>query len=394
MAEQVFVEEIGPVRRRMRNALIKAGILKTSERDVPLTLYTQDRRDRGLRVVGAMIDYVAPPLVRSIFQDDAPELAENSGRRVLRLIDRQIVARDENVCQLTFAAADNAKLTPWHAGAHIDLHLPSGRVRQYSLCGDPRREREYRIGVRRIPDGGGGSIEAHALEVGQFVEVSQPRNAFMMPLPGSASSKKKLRFIAGGIGITPILPMARLADRLGLEWSMLYSGRHRSSLPFLDEVEAFGHRAMIRTDDEHGLPVPEELLAGVDGDTAVYVCGPPPMIETIRRGIGPDASVELHYERFSPPPVVNGTPFQAVLARSGEVVEVAADESALAAIRRVKPNVGYSCQQGFCGTCVQRVLGGEVDHRDSTLTDQQRARGDMLVCVSRSKDGGRLTLDL
>ncbi|MGL6236062.1 MAG: PDR/VanB family oxidoreductase [Segniliparus sp.] len=392
--KEIGMEEIGPVRRRVRNALIQSGILKTSSRDVPLTLYTQDRRDRGLRVIGAVIDYLAPPLVRSIFQDDAPELAENSGRRVLRLIDRQIVARDDNVCQLTFAAADNAKLTPWHAGAHIDLHLPSGRVRQYSLCGDPRREREYRIGVRRIADGGGGSIEAHALEVGQFVEISEPRNAFMMPLPGSASAKKKLRFIAGGIGITPILPMTRLADRLGLEWSMLYTGRHKDSLPFLDEVEAFGPRARVRTDAEHGLPSPEELLDGVDGDTAVYVCGPPPMIETIRRGVGADSSVELHYERFSPPPVVNGSAFEAVLGRSGEVVEVGADESVLTALRRVKPNVGYSCQQGFCGTCSQRVLDGAVDHRDSTLTDLQREQGQMLVCVSRSKDGGRLTLDL
>lgn len=394
MAEQVFVEEVGPVRRRVRNALAQAGILKTSAQEVPPTLYTQDRKDRGLRVVGAMIDYVGPSLVRGVFQDGEPELEENSGRRVLRLIDRQIVARDDNVCQLTLAAADNAKLTPWHAGAHIDLHLPSGRVRQYSLCGDPRREREYRIGVRRIPDGGGGSIEAHSLEVGQFVEVSQPRNAFMMPLPGSSSAKKKLRFIAGGIGITPILPMVRLADRLDLDWSMLYTGRHRDSLPFLDEVAAFGPRAKVRTDDEHGLPVPADLLDGVDGDTVVYVCGPPPMIETIRRGVGTDPSVELHYERFSPPPVVNGSAFEAVLARSGEVVQVGAAESVLTALRRVKPNVGYSCQQGFCGTCAQRVVGGEVDHRDTTLTDRQREDGQMLVCVSRSKDGERLVLDL
>ena len=385
-------ERIGPVRKAVRDSLIRTGVLKTHAEDVPLGLYGTERKDLLMRFIGGALDYIAPLALLGNADEELLKLVATPNRKVMLVVDRRIVAEDDNVCQLTLAAPDGTKLRPWHAGAHIDIFLPSGRVRQYSLCGDPRREREYRIAVRRIPDGGGGSIEAHTLRVGDLVEISQPRNAFMMPLPGSASAKKKLRFVAGGIGITPILPMARLADRLCLDWSMLYTGRHKDSLPFLDEVTAFGPRAQVRTDAEHGLPSPADLLDGVDGDTAVYACGPPPMIETIRRGLGHD--VELHFERFSPPPVVNGVAFEAVLARSGEVVEVGATESALSAIRRVKPNVGYSCQQGFCGTCAQRVVDGEVDHRDSTLTEQQREQGQMLTCVSRSKDGGRLTFDL
>jgi ferredoxin-NADP reductase len=326
---------------------------------------------------------------------ELPEMPLAINRKAMVVADRRLVARDADVVQLTLTAPDGTKLREWHAGAHIDLHLPSGRMRQYSLCGDPRQEREYRIAVRRIPRGGGGSVEVHGLAIGQMVEISEPRNAFLMPLPGSGSQAEKLRFIAGGIGITPILPMARLAERLGVPWSLCYTGRHRDSLPFLDELLAFGEKVRVRTDDEHGLPTAAELLDGVDRRTAVYVCGPPPMIEAVRRSIPLAWGTELHVERFSPLPVVDGTPFELELARSGELVEVRGNQSALAALRAARPNVSYSCQQGFCGTCVQRVVAGDVEHRDNTLTDRQRELGQMLVCVSRAKSkGGRLVLDL
>jgi ferredoxin len=216
----------------------------------------------------------------------------------------------------------------------------------------------------------------------------------MMPLPGSASRAEKLRFIAGGIGITPILPMVRLADRQGVPWSLCYTGRSRDSLPFLDELLAFGDKVRVRTDDELGLPTAEELLDGVDGATAVYVCGPPAMTEKVRQAIPVDSGTEVHVERFSPLPVVDGKPFHLRL-RNGEVVPVAGDQSALAALRAARPNISYSCQQGFCGTCVQRVVAGEVDHRDHTLTDEQRRAGQILVCVSRAAPGEQhLVLDV
>jgi len=348
-----------------------------------------------IRLAGMAVPHFMSAVMRLGGDQELPELPLAVNRKAMVVADRRRVAQDEDVVQLTLVGPDGTKLPEWHAGAHIDLHLPSGRKRQYSLCGDPRQEREYRIAVRRIPGGGGGSVEVHGLVVGQIVEISEPRNAFMMPLPGSGSRAEKLRFIAGGIGITPILPMARLAERLGVPWSLCYTGRHRDSLPFLDELLAFGDKVRVRTDDEHGLPTAAELLDGVDARTAVYVCGPPPMMEAVRRNIPLDWGTELHIERFSPLPVVDGTPFELELARSGEVVGVGSDQSALAALRPARPDVSYSCQQGFCGTCVQRVLTGEVEHRDNTLTDRQRELGQMLVCVSRAKsEGGRLVLDL
>ena len=166
-------------------------------------------------------------------------------------------------------------------------------------------------------------------------------------------------------------------------------------MPFVDELLAFGDRVRVRTDAEHGLATAAELLDGVDGHTAVYVCGPPAMVEVVGRGIAADSGTELHVELFSPLPPVDGLPFELELAHSGEVVPVAANQSALAALRAVRPNLTYSCQRGFCGTCMQRVLHGEVEHRDNTLTEPQRELGQMLVCVSRAEhEGGRLVLDV
>ena len=147
----------------------------------------------------------------------------------LRVIGRQVVAHDQNVVALTLAAPDRRPLPAWHPGAHLDVHLPSGRVRQYSLCGDPAARDTYRIAVRRIPDGGGGSIEVHDLAVGATVTSNGPRNAFPLTVPGYGSPARRFRFIAGGIGITPILPMLGLAQQLGVEWSMVYVGRSRES---------------------------------------------------------------------------------------------------------------------------------------------------------------------
>jgi len=315
----------------------------------------------------------------------------------VRIVNREVVAYDENVIALTLAAADGGVLPSWHAGAHIDVLLPSGRMREYSLCGDTADREHYRIAVRRIPDGGGGSIEVHdALEVGDVVSIKGPRNAFPLAVPGHGSPARRIRFIAAGIGITPILPMLAVAERFGLDWSMIYTGRSADSIPFLDEVAKFGDRITIRTDDQHGLPTMSELVGPVpdsDADLAVYCCGPVPMLESLRRHLADRADIELHYERFSPPPVENGSPFTVTLASTGAQIPVAADESALAAIRRVMPSVPYSCQQGFCGTCKVRTLSGDIDHRDNILTEPEREAGTMLTCVSRSA-GGNLTLDL
>jgi ferredoxin-NADP reductase len=319
--------------------------------------------------------------------------ADCDSRIRLTVVDRRVVARDQDVVALTFRG-DGARLPSWHPGAHLDIELPSGRMRQYSLCGDPRSG-TYRIAVRRIPDGGGGSVEMHdALTVGATVRTHGPRNAFPLTLPGYGSPTVRLRFIAGGIGITPILPMLGYADHFGVDWSLIYVGRSLDSLPFLDEVAAFGPRVEIRTDDERGLPDAAELLGDCPGGTAVFACGPAAMLTAVRSRLSGRDDVELHFERFAAPPVVDGEPFAVSLAATGAEVHVGAEETLLAALRRSGVPAPYSCRQGFCGTCRTRVLSGAVDHRDTLLTDPERADGAMLICISRAAHGERLTLDL
>ncbi|GAB09509.1 putative oxidoreductase [Gordonia araii NBRC 100433] len=329
-----------------------------------------------------------------------PDTHAEDGILTVRIVARERVAFDENVVAVTFASADGGPLPRWYAGSHVDLLLPSGRIRQYSLCGDPADQSIYRIAVRRIPDGGGGSVEVHdELEIGDALSIRGPRNAFPLVLPGVADgtdpAAKHLRFVAGGIGITPILPMLSHAERLGYDWSMIYTGRSRESIPFLHELERYGDKITVRTDDEHGLPDADDLVGRLDGERpiALYCCGPVPMIDLLRAHLDGRRDLELHYERFSPPPVVGGSEFTVNLARSGTSTTVAAEESLLAALRRVHPGVPYSCQQGFCGTCRLRVVDGEPEHRDTLLSDDERTDGSILTCVSRCA-GTHLTLDL
>ncbi|OBI51639.1 ferredoxin [Mycobacterium kyorinense] len=320
---------------------------------------------------------------------------ENDQRIALTVVERRVVARDQDVVALTLAAADGAHLPPWRPGAHLDIQLPSGRLRQYSLCGDPDRRDVYRIAVRRIPDGGGGSLEVHdTLQLGAAAHTHGPRNAFPLTVPGYGSPTRRVRFIAGGIGITPILPMLGYAERLGVDWSMVYAGRSRDSLPFLDELAVFGDRVEVHTDDVHGVPTAARLLGDCADGTAVYACGPAPMLTMIRARLAGRDNVELHFERFAAPPVVDGDEFTARIASTGATVCVGAEETLLTALRRSGIAAPYSCQQGFCGTCRTRVLEGRVEHRDMLLTDPERADGMMLVCISRAPKSEQLLLDL
>jgi ferredoxin-NADP reductase len=309
----------------------------------------------------------------------------------LTVADRQVVAHDQDVIALTLVGEH---LPRWHPGAHIDIHLPSGLVRQYLLCGDPAIPDSYRIAVRRIPDGGGGSIEMHDLTVGASITTRGPRNAFPLTVPGYGSPARRFRFIAGGIGITPILPMLRLAQGRGVDWSMVYAGRSRDSLPFVDEVSRFGDRIQIRTDDVGGLPTATELLGDCPDGTAVYACGPAPLLTAIRSELVDRDNVELHFERFAAPPVVDGKEFTVPVASTGETVRVGADETLLSALNRAGVHASYSCQQGFCGTCRTRVLDGTAEHRDTLLTDPERDNEMMMICISRATEGSHLTLDL
>jgi ferredoxin-NADP reductase len=365
--------------------------LRQRYRQLPPSLFRRGRRDMMIGIAGAVISGVqaAARATRRI-----EPLTASDPWLALRVAGKQVVAHDQDVVALTLESVDGASLPRWHPGAHIDVRLPSGLLRQYSLCGDPAAGHRYRIAVRRIADGGGGSIEMHTLPTGATVMTQGPRNAFPLAVPGYGSPARRFRFIAGGIGITPILPMLRLAERRGVDWSMVYAGRHRDSLPFLDEVATYGERVRIRTDDVAGLPTAGELLGDCPGGTSVYACGPAPMLTAIRSALVCRDDVELHFERFAAAPVVDGTECSLRIASTGAEISVGKDETLLNALTRAGVQAPYSCQQGFCGTCRTRVLDGTVDHRDSLLTDPERMSGMMLVCVSRAADGSCLTLDL
>ncbi len=297
---------------------------------------------------------------------------------------RELLTPD--VVALTLSDPDGGLLPSWTPGAHIDVRLPSGRRRQYSLCGPPGRRTDYRIAVRRIADGGGGSIEMHdTFAVGDTLAFEGPRNAFYL-----VTDEQDVLFVIGGIGVTPILPMIRVAQQHGINWRAIYAGRSRDFMPLLDEVLAVdAERVTVWADDERGrFPTTDELLAGADPKTAVYVCAPTAMLEAVRRARDEHVDAPLHYERFSPPPVVDGIPFELELARSQSVLSVPANRSALAVMLDRDPATAYSCQQGFCGTCKVKVLGGEVDRRGRTVEGDD----EMLVCVSRGKSG-RVVID-
>ncbi|WP_183093245.1 PDR/VanB family oxidoreductase [Nocardioides stalactiti] len=340
--------------------------------------------DLFVRTVDAYRAIAVSPLGRALTR---PRPVRRTG------FDQDLVVHDlrleaEGVISLTLRAPDWSTLPFWRPGAHLDVFLPSGRQRQYSLCGDPDDPTRYRIAVRRIEDGGGGSREVHDdITVGDQLTVRGPRNAFRIA-PASG-----YLFVAGGIGITPILPMVRTAHRQGVPWRLIYTARSRASMPFLDELARYrSGEVVVLPDDEHGIPDVAALVDGVAEGHATYLCGPPQMAAAAHRALAARGGrSELHTERFSARPVVDGTEFTARLARTGTSVTVAADETLLAAVRRARPDVTYSCQQGFCGTCKVAVLSGDVDHRDTTLLDSQRPDS-MLVCVSRGT--GELVLDL
>jgi ferredoxin-NADP reductase len=361
-------------------------------RQVPPSISGRRRHDVVLGIADASVAalWAVSGAIRKVKPSPEPDRLIG-----LTVVGRQVVAHDQDVVALTLAAANGQRLPRWHPGAHLDIHLPSGKLRQYSLCGNPDDTDTYRIAVRRIVDGGGGSVEVHdELPVGATVTTHGPRNAFPLTVPGYGSPTQRFRFIAGGIGITPILPMLALAQRLGVDWSMAYAGRSVDSLPFVDEVARFGDRVQIRTDDVGGVPTASELLGDCPDGTTVYACGPAPMLTAIRAQLAGRDNVELHFERFAAPPVVDGHEFSVSIASTGRDVTVSPDETLLTALRRADVAAPYSCQQGFCGTCRTRVLAGAVDHRDTLLTQPERDSGMMLVCISRAAPGEHLTLDL
>ncbi|WP_330308854.1 MULTISPECIES: PDR/VanB family oxidoreductase [unclassified Streptomyces] len=303
-----------------------------------------------------------------------------------------VVERRESVADgvlaLTLRHPLGEELPSWEAGAHIDVVLGPDLERQYSLCGDPADRRAWRVAVLREPDGRGGSAYVHGqLGQGDKVRVRGPRNHFALkPAP-------RYRFVAGGIGITPILPMLAAAEEAGAEWTLLYGGRTRESMAFTEELGRYGDRVRIAPQDETGLLDLASVLDGVPEGTLVYCCGPGALLDAVEERC--PAGV-LHVERFQPKAQEAGgnTEFEVVLERSGQTLTVTSDASVLDTVRAAGVEVLFSCTEGTCGTCETDILEGTPEHRDSVLTDEEREAGEtMLICVSRCL-GKRLVLDL
>jgi ferredoxin-NADP reductase len=298
----------------------------------------------------------------------------------------------DGVVALTLADPRGADLPTWTPGAHIDLILRPELTRQYSLCGDVADPRRWRIGVLRAPDSRGGSRLVHeTLTSGATVRACGPRNHF--PLVSSPC----YLFIAGGIGITPLLPMIREAHATGADWQLAYGGRSRATMAFTDELAAYGDRVCLVPQDEAGFPDLDALLGTPRADTAVYCCGPEGLLAAVEQRCAAWPPGALHLERFAAKPQPEAaaeTAFEVVCQRSGLTVTVPPGKSIIEAVEERGISVLYSCMEGICGSCETAVLDGEVDHRDSILTEEERQANEfMMTCVSRCQSA-QLVLDL
>ncbi|WP_224393097.1 PDR/VanB family oxidoreductase [Pseudonocardia sp. ICBG1293] len=296
----------------------------------------------------------------------------------------------EDVVLLTLRDPSGAELPEWTPGAHLDLVLSADLVRQYSLCGDPGERSVYRVAVLREPAGRGGSAHVHdVVAEGDTVLVRGPRNRFaLVDAPGYV-------FVAGGIGITPLVPMIAAAHAAGADWRLVHGGRSRASMAFTELAGRHPDRVALVPQDEAGLLDVGGILSAAAG-RPVYCCGPEGLLAAVEAE-GERLGVPVHVERFSARPGALDGPdeaFEVELSGSGTVVAVPAGCSILDALEGAGITTLSSCREGTCGTCETGVLAGEPDHRDSLLTEEERASGEvMMLCVSRARSP-RLVLEL
>ncbi|PZT70126.1 oxidoreductase [Streptomyces sp. SW4] len=305
------------------------------------------------------------------------------------LLVRRMTWEADGVLSVDLADPAGKPLPAWSPGAHLDVHV-GGLVRQYSLCGDPADCGTYRIAVLDEPASRGGSRHVHtALRPGQTLDVAGPRNHFALEPAGSYV------FLAGGIGITPILPMARQADRDGIPYRLVHGGRTRASMAFGAELARLtGGEVTLVPQDEQGHIDLAAALDGLADDALVYACGPEPLLAAVQEAC-PEGRLRL--ERFAAPAVERAgddAAFEVECRRSGVTVAVGPGTSVLEAVEAAGVPVTSSCRDGICGSCETRVLAGTPDHRDFLLSEAEHsANATMMICVSRCASD-RLVLDL
>lgn len=305
----------------------------------------------------------------------------------------QALARD--IVLLELQAADGRPLPGAEPGAHIDLHLPNGHVRQYSLTNalGQATQASYQVAVARDAHSRGGSAWIHdSLRCGAALSISAPRNLFALDL-----AHRKLLLIGGGIGLTPVYAMARAAQQRGLDWTLVACVRSGSRLAFQEELLALdAGRVRFHIDAEQGGPLDvAALLAGGDWD-GVYACGPSGMLDAVQAATAAWPAGRARMERFKAEAqdASRNKTFELVLSRTGTTLQVAADESPLETLERAGIDHPFSCREGLCGTCEVGLIEGQAEHRDCVLDERERTAGQRFIpCVSRC-GGARLVIDL
>ena len=305
----------------------------------------------------------------------------------------------QDICMLELASLDGAALPGFSAGSHVDVFLPNGLVRQYSLCNHPQETDRYQIAVLRCEDSRGGSAAVHELlKDGDTISISAPRNNFALQ-----HEARKHLLLAGGIGITPLLSMAERLNTLGADFEMHYAARSEQRMAFVRRIRDSAYASHVRfyCDDDKaaGELKLSEVLAAHDAGTHLYVCGPGGFMNAVlakARELGWSEDC-LHREFFTAdaPQVQDGDQaFEVQLASTGQLIQIPVGVSIIHALEKVGVEIPYSCEQGVCGTCLTRVLEGTPDHRDVYLTEAEQACNDQFTpCCSRSRSA-RLVLDL
>ncbi|MFS2098875.1 2Fe-2S iron-sulfur cluster-binding protein [Variovorax sp. Varisp85] len=312
---------------------------------------------------------------------------------------RQIRLEAEGIASYEFVSADGTALPTFGAGAHIDLHLPREMVRSYSLVNAPSDAQRYLVAVQRDSEGRGGSAWMHAApRVGDLLRASPPGNDF--PLAEDASGTSV--FIAGGIGITPVLSMLRRLDTLGKHWRLHYAGRSPRETAYVEELRDMARRSDGRGEvefcfgSERAARLDIAAIArGTPPDAHIYCCGPARMIDAFVAACGARAPHTVHFERFgaSSAAATDGG-YEVVLQRSGQRLSVAPGKTILDTLLDHAVDVPYACSAGVCGTCRTQVLAGEPDHRDDYLSaEEKQSNCAVMICCSGSRSQ-TLVLDL
>lgn len=320
-------------------------------------------------------------------------------QRELRLTQMTWESRDVMSLRLSRIDSDEP-LPPWEPGAHIDVYIPDGSTRQYSLCGDPQDRSSWQVAVLREKDGRGGSAFLHdELRVGQKLLVTRPKNHFKL------EDASFYQLIAGGVGITPMMAMAEHLDREGRPFHLTYGGRSADSMAFLPRLAALGDKVTYLPEDTAGRPDLDALIRDLPQDGLLYVCGPLGLIKGVQAAAEAahgEAGDAVRFELFSragvepiaPTEAVDGDTYELVLNKSGHTLRLQPEANILEVVLALGVDVENDCRDGICGSCVTPLIVGTVDHRDMVLTKrEQKAMNQMLICVSRPTCA-RLELDL